>query len=49
MLKELEVMGKLENEVMARECVKLEVEVNDLLTTDVDTSEVWIPAWRKEV
>ena len=47
MLKELEVMGKLEKEMMEREKTRLESEVNDLVMSDVGVAQPWLPAWQK--
>lgn len=46
-LKELEVMTKLEVEMMARENVRVEDEVKTMLTSDDVMSETWTPAWKR--
>lgn len=46
MLKELEVMTKLEKEIMARENVKIEDEMNALMMNGIVTKEPWIPPWQ---
>lgn len=46
MLKELEVMTKLEAEMMARENVRVEDEVKSMLMSNEATSETWTPAWK---
>lgn len=48
MLKELEVRGKLEKEVMARENMRVDEEVNTLITSDAGMrEEPWAPPWQK--
>ena len=53
MLKELEVMAKLETEVLARESVRVEDEVRSLIMSDVVMNEnehgkgVRVPAWQR--
>ena len=49
MLKELEVMVKLEKELLARERTKIEEDVQRLVLGDVGMREVWAPAWQKVV
>ena len=47
MMKELEVMVKLEKELLARERSKIEEDVKAMALDDVSTSNVWIPAWQQ--
>ena len=47
MLKELEIMVKLEKEVLARERSRVEDEVKALIGSDTAVKETWIPAWQK--
>ncbi len=47
MLKELDVMLKLEKEMMVRDQLRVEAEVDALITNDVKTKDAWIPAWQR--
>ena len=47
MLKELEVMAKLEKELLARERCRIDDEVQALVLDDVGVQQTWIPAWQK--
>ena len=46
MLKELELMSKLEREILRREKLRVDEEV-EALTLDVGASEEWVPAWQR--
>ncbi|KAK3719455.1 hypothetical protein LTR37_004313 [Vermiconidia calcicola] len=47
MLKELEVMVRLEKELLAREKTRIEEEVKALVLDDVGMQSIWVPAWQK--
>lgn len=47
MSKELEVMSKLEKEMLARERNRVENEVKALMNDDVNVKSNWTPAWQK--
>lgn len=46
MLRELDIMVKLEKELLARETNKIEEEVKGLILDDVGTQNNWVPAWQ---
>ena len=46
MLKELEIMSKLEKEMLAREGTRVENEVKALVYDDVNVKTAWVPAWQ---
>ena len=47
MLKELEMMAKLEKELLARERSKIDEEVRGLVMDDVGVQQAWVPVWQR--
>ncbi|KAK3701668.1 hypothetical protein LTR37_015320 [Vermiconidia calcicola] len=47
MLKELEIMVRLERELLAREKTRIEEDVKALVLDDVGMQPIWVPAWQK--